>query len=150
MHWSSSINRVNYGSIAISCKGLAAANSMTVHAHVKSHKTARWAGRPTRPARCSYSLVDSASRSVERERRGYRVGDTVPGAVKSHTGEAAAGGDASVVALVGYRHIRAALDFISIPERRDCLAIGKAPGQCPIAQRGASVVDDGDVRAEGS
>src|ERR1017187_10471833 len=98
--------------------------------------------------RCGSLLVDCAGRSVDRERRGYCVGDAVPGAVESDSGEAATGCDAAVVTLVFHRHVRATLGFNAVPEGRNCLPVGKGPGQRPTGPGGGSVVEDAESRSE--
>jgi len=61
-------------------------------------------------------LVDCAGGAVERDRRGYCVGGSVPGSVEADAGQCAAGGDASVVGFVLHRHVRTALGFNAVPE----------------------------------
>src|ERR1039458_1203640 len=100
--------------------------------------------------RCGSLLVDCAGRSVERERRGHRVGDAVPGAVEAEAGVSSAGGNVfpCLAGLFAHLDVGATLRYGSIPRTADGLSVGKGPGQRPVAQSGGSVVDDAKGRSE--
>ena len=62
-------------------------------------------------------LVDAAGGSVERERRGYGVGDAVPGAVEAESRVGSTGRNVfpGLSGLFAHRHSGAALRFGAIP-----------------------------------
>ena len=87
-----------------------------------------------------------ASRSIDREVRGYRVGDSVPRTVKSESRVASASRYVlpRLAGLFAYGDVGSALRYGAIPGTGDGLSVGKAPGQRPVAQGCASGVLNGN------
>jgi hypothetical protein len=94
--------------------------------------------------RCVFALVNRARGFVERGRRGYGVGRSVPGSVEFYIGVTNAGGDATVTTLVERRHVTVLnVIFIelsqqwehTLPSSRLAIFFASVPRSIPVVHR---------------